>query len=353
MNIKLLSDIEPRETEWLWQGLIPSGELTVLDGDPCSNKSSFLLDLAARVSTGREMADGSAGVEGGVLLLAGEDSVSKTVIRRLEAAGADLSRIAILDRQILLPQDNRFLEEAACQIFAKLIIIDPLMAFLGPDSKSDQKVRQALSPLAKTADATNAAIVMVRHLNKGGGRNAMYRGGGSIGIIAATRSGLMIGRSPDDPDLRVLCQFKNNLGPLAPSILFEPVDVDGVPQIEWRSGCDYTASDLLGSPTQHEGRLAEAMAFLAETLADGPVEQTTIMRQAVAGGLACRTVERAKERLRIVSERKGWGPGSKCFWSLPVDESLEDSIDDGAEESVEADDSTPNVLAWRAMGEPE
>jgi len=319
-RLKLLSDIQPKDIEWLWPGRIPLGELTVIDGNPGENKSSVLLDLAARVSTGRGMADETSGVEGGVLLLLGEDSIAKTVRRRLEVAGADLTQIAVLDEPILLPRNNEELAKAAVQINAKLIIFDPLMAFLGPDSNSDQKVRTALSPLAAIAAKTNAAIVMVRHLNKRGGGHSLYRGSGSIGIIAATRSGLMIGRSPDNPDLRVLCHVKNNLGRLAPSLLFEPVDVEGVPQIEWRGECDYTAEDLLTSPKQNAARLAEAMMFLTEALSEGPVEQRIIKQQAVVGGMAYRTVERAKEVLGVVSEREGWGPGSRCLWRLPVED---------------------------------
>lgn len=344
--MKLLSDIQPKATEWLWPGRIPLGELTVLDGDPCSNKSSVLLDLAARVSTGRGMTDETSGVEGGVLLLLGEDSIAKTVRRRLEVAEADLTRIAVLDKPVLLPSDDNELEEAACLISAKLIIIDPLMAFLKADSNKDQKVRSALSPLAAIADKTNAAIVMVRHLNKGGGRHSLYRGSGSIGIIAATRSGLMIGKSPDDPNLRVLCHVKNNLGLLAPSLLFEPVDVGGIPQIEWRGECDYTADDLLASPQQNAGKLAEAMMFLTETLAEGPVEQRTIKQRAVAGGMAYRTVERAKEVLGVVSDRDGWGPGSKCLWRLPEEDTAVEEVPDEAHR-------TPTILAWRSMDDSE
>jgi DNA repair protein RadA/Sms len=346
LNLRRLSEIEAKETEWLWKLRIPLGELTVLDGNPGDNKSSLLLDLAARVSTGRGMADETSGVKGGVLLLLGEDSIAKTVLRRLEVAGADLTSMAVLDQSILLPRNNKELVEAAVEVKAKLIIFDPLMAFLGPDSNSDQKVRTALSPLAAIAEKTNAAIVMVRHLNKRGGGHSLYRGSGSIGIIAATRSGLMIGRSPDNPDLRVLCHVKNNLGRLAPSLLFEPVDVDGVPQIEWRGECDYTADDLLTSAKQNAARLAEAMMFLNDTLAEGPVEQAIIKQRAVVGGMAYRTVERAKEVLGVISDRDGWGPGSKCLWRLQVE-------DNPIEEVPDETHRTPTILAWRSMDDAE
>mgnify|MGYP003349230618 CR=1 FL=1 len=138
------------------------------------------------------------------------------------------------------------------------------------------------------------------------------------------RSALLIGRSPDDSDLRVVCHVKNNLGPLAPSLLFEPINSGGVPQIEWRGECEYTPDDLLGSPKQQAGRLAEALSFLAEILRDGVVEQKEIKRQALGLGMAYRTVERAKEILGVESKREGWGPGSQCFWRLPIKASIEE-----------------------------
>ena len=259
---------------------------------PQCQQGSLLLDIAARVSTGRGMPDRERG-RGGVLLLLGEDSVQKTVIQRLTAAGADLGQIAVLNRSVILPRDLALVEETACQIRAKLILIDPIMAFLGADSNNDQKVRGALTPLREIAERTDISVVMVRHLNKRGGRHALYRGSGSIGLVAATRSALLVGRSPDDPDLRVLCQTKSNLGPLAPGLLFEPVSSpEGVVVVEWRGKCAYTPEDLLGPPQSGGGRQAEAMAFLNNLLSTGPVEQRAVKVKSVEAGLAYRTVER-------------------------------------------------------------
>jgi hypothetical protein len=319
--ISRLSELVPEPTEWLWNLRIPKGELTVVDGDPSVNKSSVLLDLVARVSTGREMPDGTTGTHGGVLLVLGEDSIRKTVLQRLRAAGADLSRVAVPQRPIVLPRDLALVEEAVCEVRASLVVIDPVMSFLACDANGDQRVRQALAPLKDFAERSGVAVVMVRHLTKRGGRQALYRGGGSIGIIAATRSALLVAPAPDEPNLRVLCHVKSNLGPLAPSLLFEPVaGTDGAVQIEWRGECDYTPEDVLCPPTQDAGRLAEAMSFLTGLLEGGPLPQREVKAKAVGAGLAYRTVERAKEILGVVSERRGWGPGSTCYWRLPSGE---------------------------------
>jgi hypothetical protein len=156
---------------------------------------------------------------------------------------------------------------------------------------------------------------MVRHLVKRGGRNAIYLGLGSIGIIAAARSALLVRRSPDDEDLRVLLHSKTNLGPFAPSLLYEPVDQNGVVRIEWRGPCDYKADDLLGQT--RESRLVDAITFLSALLASGPVPQGEVKAKAIGAGLAWRTVERAKEVLGILAKRNGFGTGSQSIWRTP------------------------------------
>lgn len=316
-----LSDVPPKKVEWLWTNRIPLGELTILDGDPSVNKSSFTLDLAARVSNGGDMPDGSPGVQGGVLALLGEDSLEKTIVQRLAAASANLARINTFKKLPSLPDGLSEIEAAIAKTQAKLLLIDPLMAFLGCDANGDQKVRSALTPLKEIAGTTNCAVVMVRHLTKRGGKHSLYRGSGSIGIVAATRSALLIGKSPDEPNFRVLCQTKSNLGPLAPSLLFEPVDSDGIVTIGWRGECEFTADDLLSAaPSKSEGKLAEAMSFLASLLENGPVSQRAIKSKAIDEGIALRTLDRAKEILEVVSERTHFGPGGHWDWRLPEQE---------------------------------
>lgn len=318
----LLSSVEPKSVEWLWQDRIPLGEVTIFDGDPATNKSSFTLDIAARVSIGREMPDGSPGVRGGVVLIQAEDSLNKTVPLRAQAAGADLGRIAVIE-EATIPDDLSKIEKTVMAVNAKLIIIDPLMCFIDANANKEQAIRRALAPLRKLADRHNIAIAVVRHLNKSGGSNALYRGGGSIAIAATVRSGFLIGPSPDDEYLRVLAQYKSNLGPKAPSLLFEPVGADGGFRIEWRGECAYNAADLLTKPKNTRSATDSAVELLLESLADGPVEANEIRKQAVAVGISLRTLERAKSELEVVSKRQGFGPGSKIFWALPDPDSEE------------------------------
>lgn len=88
-EVRCLEDINVEPVSRLWKNLIPYGELTIVEGDPSTNKSTMTLDLAARVSTGSEMPDGTTGDAGSVVLFTTEDSISKTIKPRLLAANAD------------------------------------------------------------------------------------------------------------------------------------------------------------------------------------------------------------------------------------------------------------------------
>jgi hypothetical protein len=313
------AELQARPVEWLMRDRIPAGEITVLEGDPSGGKSTLVLDLAARVSAGRPMPDGTETVPGHVVLVLGEDSLEKTVVPRLEAAGADRGRVLCTEgHDLVIPRTLGRLERAVFGVWARLVVIDPLMAFLGPNANGDQAVRQALTPLRRLAEASGAAIVLVRHLNKSGRGSPLYRGSGSIAILGAARSVLLVGKSPDDPGLGVLCSSKNNLGPRASGLLFELTDTgSGAARIEWRGECDYEPEDLLGAQGRSgPGKLDEARRWLGQLLRGGPRPQAEIERLARLQGFSWRTVERAKRGLNVRSTRDGFGPGSKVSWAL-------------------------------------
>jgi len=243
-----MSDVQPARVEWLWEGRIPLGKLTILDGDPGLGKSTIALDLAARVSCGREMPDGTPGRDGGVVVASAEDGLADTVRPRLDAAWADTTRILALrlDEWSAIAEIVT-LRAAIREVGALLVIVDPLMAYLGSatDSYRDQDVRQVLAPLSALADETGAAILIIRHLRKAAADQAVYRGGGSIGIIGAARSGLLIATDPDDRDQRVLASTKANLSRLAPSLRLRLVEAGGTARVEWGGVSPHTAEVLL------------------------------------------------------------------------------------------------------------
>jgi hypothetical protein len=231
-----------------------------------------------------------------------------------------MTRIAVLEH-VSIPADLSSIEQAVVDVHAKLIVVDPLMCFLDANGNKEQATRQALTPLRALVERHNLAVLMVRHLNKSGSRHALYRGTGSIAFTAAVRSAFLVGQSPADPNLRVLCHVKSNLGPLCPSLLFEPLAVDGGGvRVAWRGECEYGPDALLASPRDRQEARERAKGLLLAMLAKGPLSYEDVEAQAVAEGIALRTLERAKAELRVVSRRKGFGPGSRVYWELPADD---------------------------------
>jgi hypothetical protein len=184
-------------------------------------------------------------------------------------------------------------------------------------------VRRALAPLARLAERTGAAIVVIRHLNKATGGNALYRGGRSIGIVGAARSGLLIAKHPEDDGRRVLASIKSNLAAPAPSLVFALESTEsGAVRVEWKGETGLDASALLSAPTDHEERsaLSEAQEFLREILAAGGVLAREAQDEARNAGISERTLKRARSSLGVVAERKGepgQQGGGRWYWRLP------------------------------------
>ena len=335
----LASEVKAEPVEWLWPGWVPLNKVTVVDGDPGLGKSTiFEADLAARVSTGRPMPETDYKVEGGVIIVNAEDGAGDTIRPRLEAAGADLDRCLILttipgnggDRLPSIPDDIGLIREAAERVQARLVVIDPVMAYFGTtiNSNSDQQVRRAMGPLKELAEETGAAVVLVRHLNKGGGGKAVYRGGGSIGITGAARSVLLVAKHPEatDPNTgkddgrRVIAVSKSNLGASPQALGYRITDRGDTSAIEW-TGKEKLSADDLVSPTTASGEersaLDDAKEFLLRMLADGPVKSTELDEAAGFNGVSGATLKRAKREMRVRAERMGYGQDGGWYCSLP------------------------------------
>ena len=280
------------------------------------------------------MPDGSPGCEpAGVVILSAEDGAADTIRPRLEAAGADLGRVHIIDvvrdgdeeRLPEIPGDLGLLEQLVSDTGAKLVVVDPIVAYLdgNTDAHKDQKVRRALAPLAKLTERHGATVIAIRHLTKGDDKRAMYRGGGSIAFIGAARVGLLAAPDPDDEngDRRVLAVVKSNLAemPSAHEYTLGSNHELGCGVIDWLGASKHSADDLLRAPQSDEERstLDEAKDFLLAELAEGPVLAADIKGKATRDGIKDATLRRAKSGLKIVSDRAGFGPGSEVYWSLP------------------------------------
>ncbi len=262
---------------------------------------------------------------GGVLVISDEDSLS-TICQNLQANGGDLQRVFILDRsataRLTLPSGIESLESSVVQHDVRLVVFDPVTAFLEGNLHNDQSVRRALGPLSAVAQRTGCAIVLVRHLRKGTG-SALYRGAGSIGLVAAARSGLLVARHPADESQRVVAQHKSSLGPLAISLSFSLVAEEKGLVVEWHGPASLTAQQIsVIGKTDDESALGEAVYILYSLLAEGPLAANDAKKRAAQSGIANRTLRRAKELLGVRSQRIGFGKGSRLYWELPPESEL-------------------------------
>jgi AAA domain len=334
LTVVRASDVQAERVLWLWPGRMPRGKLIGLNGDPAVGKSTVMLDVAARVTTAAPMPDG-ARVERpeSVVLLTAEDGLDDTVRPRLDAAGADASRVFVVTgvedvlddtRPPAIPDDVPKLERLVERERATLVIVDVLNAYLSQrvNSYRDQDVRRALHPLAAMAERTGAAVVVVRHLSKAGGANPLYRAGGSIGMTAAFRAEMLVAPDPDDATRRILAVAKLNLAAKPPALAYRltPDPERDCARVEWEGTTEHTAEQLLlDVDDETRAPIDDAAAFLTELLADGPIPAKDAQRAADDAGITRATLRRAKARLGIRSMKVGQpGEPGEWRWAAPT-----------------------------------
>lgn len=332
-----LDEVKPERIDWLWNDRIARGKLTVLAGDPGLGKSFVTLDIAARISKGLAWPDrpDENHEPGGVVLLSAEDGIADTIRPRLDAAGADVSRIVAIEavseqersgktraRPFDLTSDIESLEQAVHVIDeCKLVIIDPITAYLGAtDSHKNGEIRGLLAPLSAFAEKYDVAVLMVSHLNKNTGGAVIYRTMGSLAFTAAARAAWIVIKDDNDQRRRLMLPIKNNIAPDTGGLAYCIVPGDNdQPAIEWEpDGVQASADELLSH--QHTksngGALEEAKQWLLDVLSDGPVPAVDIKQSAKRDGIASRTLERAKQSLGVVADRKGYSSDGRWLWSL-------------------------------------
>jgi putative DNA primase/helicase len=334
---KTAGEVVPRPVRFLAEPTIPLGEPTILAGAPGLGKTQLAIGIAARATTGR-LAGALEGKPVHVAYVTAEDSLEYTLVPRFIAAGGEPSRIHFFeamrhddgtDASLQVPKDIPQLDAWVQESAAKVLVLDPLVAFIPASlsSHKDQHVRQALAPLARMCHDRDLAALLILHLNKDREAGALNRLSGSIGFGAAARSVLLFAHDPDDPEgengsRRVLAHLKSNLARKAPSVAYviERRIIDGasgametsaaIQQGETR----LSASDLLGhadSSTEASAR-GEARTFLLSELSEGPVTVMALRESAEHAGIAWRTLERVKKAEGIRSRKLG----SEWAWEV-------------------------------------
>lgn len=329
-----LATVAPERVTWLWEGRLPVGKLVVLDGDPSLGKSTLALTFAAHVSTGKPWPDGAPCTAGDVVIMSAEDGLADTVRPRLDAAGGDPARVHALTEVRYATEegelatrpptlaDVEILRDLITRVRARLLVVDVLMAYLPrSDSHRDQDMRAVLHPVAALAEETGCTVLLLRHLNKTPGGSAMYRGGGSIGIVGAARAAFLVAPDPDDEtgETRVLASIKSNLAvtPAAMTYRLESAPDSHVARVVWLGESEHRADSLLSAPSDAEERTErdEAVEWLTAYLTDkgGAAPAAEVMKAARADGIAERTLKRARQRAGVTSIRSGFP--ARAMWS--------------------------------------
>lgn len=303
-----MSQVEETAVDWLWFPYIPFGKLTIVQGNPGEGKTYFAMQLAAACTNRKPLPDMEAPEPFNVIYQTAEDGLGDTVKPRLQEAGADLDRVLVIDDgdQPLTLSDER-LEKAIRQNSARLLIIDPVQAFLGAnvDMNRANEVRPIFRRLGDVAQNTGCAILLIGHLNKAAGAQSTYRGLGSIDITAVVRSLLFIGKVKNDPTTRVLIHEKSSLAPPGKSLAFSLGDDCG---FQWIGEYDITADELLSGAERTETKAEQAEKLILDMLAGGAkILSSDIDKAAAELGISARTVRQAKQKLgkKLHSERSG------------------------------------------------
>ena len=312
--LTLYSDVRATPVRWLWYPYIAVGKITLLQGDPGDGKSTMVLNLISEISKGGKTPDGKAlEVPQRVIYQCSEDDTADTIKPRLEGCGADCHNVAFINEETHngLTLDDERIRQVIIDFRPRLVVIDPIQAYLGNDSDLQiaGRARKLMQRLGMWASVYDCAVVLIGHLNKKEGSKDLYRSLGSIDLIAAARSVLQMERDPEDPDIRIVRQIKNSLAPTGKDIRFEIRPETG---FRWLS-CE----DSIQQPVQMERPVfktkTEKAAFLIkEILSQGDVRSKEMYARLSREGISQRTAEDTKKEIGIHCYRKM----RQWYWSL-------------------------------------
>ena len=316
VKIIRMSDVELTPVDWLWKPYLPFGKLSVLQGNPGEGKTYFAMHLAAACTNGKLMPNMERLEPFNVIYQTAEDGLGDTVKPRLIEAGADLDRVLVIDdSDVQLTLSDERIEKAIIENNARLVIIDPIQAYLGADVDMNRanEVRPIFMRLGQVAQRTGCAILLIGHLNKAAGMQSLQRGLGSIDIAAAVRSVMFIGKLKHDPTMRILTHEKSSLAPPGVSLAFSLGDEGG---FRWVGEYDITADEMLsGIEPQRETKTQQAKDLICTLLAGGKqVFSEDIDKAALERGIPGRTVRDAKRELGDALKSKIVEGRKKVFW---------------------------------------
>jgi hypothetical protein len=322
-----MSSIAPRAVEWLWEGRLPAGEVVSLEGIPSAGKSTLATEIVACVTTGRPLYGASPSKPRAAIWIGHEEGLATALRPRLDAAGADASRVFVYEKPPSFPADYDWLESEIRETEAAIVIIDPIDAYvdfgLNGDSHRNGDVRARLRDLSIVAQRTGVTVVMIRHFRKSGGVAAVYRSAGSLAYSAIARATISVVRDPGDPNQRLATWSKLSDAPEPSTLVWT---IDQLRRVQWIGVDDRSADEVIRTAdARAEGRagagnastsaIDEAVDWLECYLEPrGWAPAVEVLVAATRDGIAEKTLKRAKERARVRSEHERTAGGGRWIW---------------------------------------
>ena len=317
--LTLFSDVQVKPVRWLWHPYIPIGKVTLLQGDPNDGKSTMMMNIVAELSKGGIMPDGTP-IKGAqkVIYQCSEDDAGDTIKPRLEMYGANCQNVAFIDEGIYdgLTMDDERLRQAIIEFRPRLVVIDPIQAYVENDSDlmSASKARRLMKRTGIWAAMYDCAIVVIGHLNKSGSQKDLYRGLGSIDLVASARSVLQVERKEEDPGVRIVHHVKSSVVSNGPDFSFEIRPETGFKWLclEKERKPEHTTEEIpIADIPRNKHELAAFLILRA--LEMGPVESMEIKKIMSEYRIGEKTLNDAKMALGIKPYRKM----RKWYWSMP------------------------------------
>ena len=304
--LTLYSDVQATSVRWLWYPFIAVGKITLLQGDPGDGKSTMMMHLIAELSKGGALPDGKTiGMPQRAIYQCSEDGISDTIKPRLEKCGADCRNVAFINEETYsgLTLDDERIRQAIIEFRPRLVVIDPIQAYLGSDSDLQiaGRARRLMQRLGMWASMYDCAIVLIGHLNKKEGTKGLYRSLGSIDVVAAARSVMQVERDAEKSDIRIVRQIKNSLAPSDGEIKFSITAEQGFKWLECEIKPDPSAEP---ETPVFESKSEKAAYLIKKLLSGGDMRSREIYMRMSDEGISRRTAENTKKVEEIILPSK-------------------------------------------------